>query len=592
MAPHPWQAHKPGLALAINNLGTMFRTMVRDIPGKTGIQASTEYMSTYVIAIVILVIALALVFYLSNPSAVPPPSCQFSSGFTCVDSVIGINSISSNTVAVLFIENSQDYPITGPNAIVRIGTTNSSAVGTPCQPNYVKPGGVILCLVNLTQKSQKNQLVTGTVYLTANYCGLSTSKACTGATRETYVGSLVGHTQTVSSYVPTITLAAATNSLPPNGQRDDLFANVVFLGQTISGATVNFTANNTVPVLGGEICGSTNTLAPCSSFSNSNRQGEAESNIWSYQSVVVKTWANFSGASANVVIIFGYAATSLARSCSTKGTGTLYPAVDITNANDVSYDPLNVNPSSAGVYILDKLTGDPVVIQVNGNGKGATAIGVCFDINTTVGGGTLAVNTNGNNENTIAYIEGPAAVTVGNNGNNNGQTIGDSGTGPVTGTINGNGGFFVMSTGTGNVMLNVNGNNQAVSNITTASANVEFTMNGNNQGVNITDTATSGNALLSENGNNQQMNLTYNSGVTIVVTQANGNNNVFNSIGGYIVLKSIGGNNNVFNLKDEVVYITSCNGNNDQINLLDGSVFAAGSPYHSGTTGCLLNGVS
>jgi hypothetical protein len=564
-------------------------------PGKRE-QASIEYLAMYGIAVLVILVALVFLYsFLTLPSTSVPNTCQFTQAAICVDSVIGTNTVTSNTAVALFIENTEDYAMTSPNVIVRIGSSNSSLYGTQCQPNYIKPGGVVLCLVNLTQKTAVDTMLNGNLYLIANNCGISNGSNCVGAMRETYVGTFSGHTQAIESYRPSITISSTQNTLPPNGQKAILIANVSFLGSRVTGATVNFTADNTVPILGGEICGSTNTMIPCSSFSNSNGQGTAQSNIWSFRPVVVKVYATFAGASASLTIVFNNAPTSLARSCSTKGSGSISNVV-ITTSNEPTYDPLVVNPSSIGIYTLfDHATGLPVQIEVNGNGNGANAAGNCFSIGTLAADGPLSVGETGNNENTIYLISGPDAVSVGSGGNNNGETVQDSGNGPVSGSYIGNNGAFMLTSGTGNVVLTVAGNNQAVSNITTASSNVVFTLNGNNQVVNITATAAGANAVINEVGNNQIMNLSFAPGTTIIVPTANGNNNVFNSTGGGVIyFPNFGGNNNVLNLKNEQVYLVgSCvahverlAGNNNQVNLLGTSTYLPSSPYNSMSTAC------
>ena len=559
-----------------------------------------EYMVAYGTAILILAIALVLLYnFIPLATNSIGNACLLPGGPNCIEAILGTNTLTSNTVVGLYLSNAQNYPITSPNAIIQVAGINSSRYGTSCQPNYVKPGGTILCTVNLPQKTVLNQLLIGKIYITANYCGTTTAKTCTGAQRETYAGYFTGHTQKVVSYTTSMTLTAVYNTLPPNGQKENLTAQVYLLGYPVRSATVNFTADNSVPILGGQICGP-NPLKTqlCSSFSNANPQGVAQTNIWSYGNTVVTIYANALGASASMVIIFNNANTPLALSCSTQGSGQLY-TVTITDANEPIYNPLSVNPSSLGVYTLNKVTSRPVVINMNGNGNGAKAIGTCFSIDTSVGAGSLTLNGNGNNENTINYVSGDAAVTVSSNGNNNAQTLIDSGNGPigatdngnnqafvigagngnVIATDNGNGGTFLLTSGTGNVVLTVNGNNQAVSNIITQSGNMIFTMNGNNQVVNITDQAPNANVLINEQGNNQLSNLSIASTGTVVVPILSGNNNVFNSIGGNSIFTSIQGNSNIFNLKNENVYIKSCSGSGtNRINLIN-SNYVPSSPF-------------
>ena len=534
-------------------------------------QAALEYLIIYGAAILIVAVAMVLLYYLTSPTTSVPNSCQFASGSpTCIDAIIGTNSVTSNTAVVLFLSNSGTYPVTSPNAIVQIGASNSSRYGTVCEPNYVKPGGAILCVVNLTQKTGLNQLVTGKIYLASNYCISSTSRACTNAQREIYVGSFSGHTQAVSGYNTSISLDAESNVLPPDGQEDLLTAQVRLLGQNIGFATINFTSNSTVPILGSQICGPGSPPNPCSAFSNSDPQGTAESNVWSYDNAVVKIFANFSGASANVVIVFGNAITALSRTCHIPG-----PIKDyiVTNANYSKENPITAT-GATGTYVIEKITSSPLTL--NGNGNSALN---CFAVDSTVGKGLVTLNMGGNSEDNIVNLIGDASVSIGEAGNTGILLLTDSGNGAISGTVSGNQNLFKMSSGTGNIMLTVSGNSQSVANITTASTNVIFTLSGNSQDVNITTTAPSANVVASVTGNSQLMNIVVAAGTTIIVPIAEGNSNVFNSIGGTLIIHTFTGNTNTFNPVNEVVYlVTPCTGNGNKIVIGSGSN-ALDSPY-------------
>lgn len=546
-------------------------------PGQRA-QAAIEYLVAYTACILVMIIALVLLYaFVVLPANIIGNNCQFSSTLGCFDSILGTNVLTSNTAMALYLFNAQSYSITSPNVIVQIGSVNSSS--TQCQPNYVRPGGTILCTVKLSQKTSVNQLLIGKIYIIANACSTTTIRNCTGAQRQTYIGTFSGHTQAIRTYTPSITLDAESNTLPPDGQKDNLTAQVYLLGYPIRGATINFTANNTVPILGGQICGP-NPVATqiCSSFSNANPQGQANTTLWSYANVVVKVYANFSGASANVIIVFGKATTPQQKSCTLSGPIKTYV---VTNSNHTNsrYSPISASGSSA-TYIVYKNDTFPLTISQQGNNQAG-----CFDVDTTVGGGQLSLTSSGNNGNMIINMKGDANVIISDQGNNPNFQLNDAGNGAITAInpgISGNNAHFTLSSGTGNVILTIQGNNAAVSNITTQSSNMIFTISGNNQVVNITDTATTANVVINDQGNNQVTNTSVTSGTTIVVPIASGNNNVFNSIGGTVIFTSIQGNNNVFNLRNEAVYVKSCGGNGNKVNLLGTSYYLPNSPYKGG----------
>jgi hypothetical protein len=254
-----------------------------------------ELLVIYIIAILIIVVVAWIVYSSYSASQTIPLSvCTFSGGASCVDMIIGTNTVTSNTQIILFLSNSQQYALTNPSLVVQISNTNSTSFPCGPEPNYVKPGGAIVCIANLTQKSALKQLVTGNFYLTANYCGFATSGQCpASAPTEIYKGQFEGYSQPSGPIKLAIKLAAQSTTVPADGQHDMLTAQVTLFNNPVPDATINFTAN-----------AAGYTVAP--QYVNTNSTGYAVSYVWSYTPGVVTVYANFSGllVSAHVTITF------------------------------------------------------------------------------------------------------------------------------------------------------------------------------------------------------------------------------------------------------------------------------------------------
>ncbi|MDE1865107.1 MAG: hypothetical protein KGH94_00500 [Candidatus Micrarchaeota archaeon] len=536
-------------------------------PAARKLQSDVEYLVVYGAALLVMLIAITYLFHLfQKPGSEIPNTCTFSAGVRCADLVIGTNTITSNTAVVLLLSNSGTLPITTPTAKVNILGHNSS--WSQCIPGYVKAGGLIICIVNVSTKSFNGQLMSGDIYFNAVNCAFSSTSNCQSPSpvSQTYKGSFEGSTQPTSSYKINVTISAESNTLPPNGQRDDLYAQVKLLGYTINGATVNFSANNTVPLLGGQICGLSAPVKTCSSFTNTNTSGVARTNIWSFNSVVVRVYANFSlYASANTVIVFGFASTPLAGSCSGFGSGQI-KTIQVTDLNYSQNNPI-VPTGSYQIYVIQKLTSLPITISPRQNGGS-----YCYDVDTRVGGGTVTLTQNGNNEQSVLYVSGNGNVVTDEVKNNGNVVLVDSGNGSISATTGQNNDDLTMSTGTGNMILTLQGNNEAVANITTGAYNAVFNINGNNQFVNVKDTSPDANVLISIGGLNQYINMSFAQATTVTMSipSGNDNNNVFNSIGGSITITSIQSSGNTFNFNNEAVEVNNCASGN-KINLLGSS---------------------
>lgn len=257
-------------------------------------QSSLEYISTYAWAITVVVIIAVLLYLFSNlPTTAPPTKCTFISGAYCDAIVAQANTLNHQTSIVLFITNSQPYPIANPSLFAKVNGQNTSS--TSCSPNYVLAGGSLVCTLPLSSLTSLGQFLAGQLYLNATYCGLqanySQANMCSGSPRETYSGNFNSHVEPMIGANTVITLAVQNTTQQANGALDQLTANVALLGHPLPGAPVNFTAN--VPEYG---------ISP--NITVTNGAGEAVSYIWGHTSgnVLVSAWYN--GQPANVIIQF------------------------------------------------------------------------------------------------------------------------------------------------------------------------------------------------------------------------------------------------------------------------------------------------
>ena len=109
-------------------------------------QSAVEYLITYGWAILLAAISILILYvFVLAPSAIAPNTCSFVYGAYCQDMILGSNSISSKIA--LFLTNTQHYPIVNPQ--VSINISNIGTVNGKCLPNYVLPGGAIICNVTM-----------------------------------------------------------------------------------------------------------------------------------------------------------------------------------------------------------------------------------------------------------------------------------------------------------------------------------------------------------------------------------------------------------------------------------------------------------
>ena len=302
------------------------------------LQAGIELLSTYGLALIIITVVVAVLFFVFNaPHAVAQNLCSFTNGVTCTDVVLGSNVVTHNTIISVYFINQQQYPILNPILFTQINGQNTSF--TSCLPSYVKPGGAMVCVTSIPESTTPNQFLSGPLFIRASYCGLSKNiTQCSSPTPQTYSGQFSGHTQNNTAINFALKLAAATNTLTAN-QKDLLTATLNLSGHAIPGATIAFTENNT-----------NFTLSPV--YSDTNTNGQAFTYISGNRSGSVKVTATFGGAQNTIVV-------------------TLSPSVqitfDLTKFMYCSQNTANILVFQGTGYTCNQLQGGVTIALGKGN---------------------------------------------------------------------------------------------------------------------------------------------------------------------------------------------------------------------------------
>lgn len=132
-------------------------------------QSALEFITTYGFVFVVIAVVIALLFlFSSTPSVIIPNECTFYSGFDCVDSVFGFNSMSGHST--LYILATSEQPgivnISSFNAVVSL----QKSLGGSCTPNTVSDGQYVLCHANFSFVAVSTATYQGTFNISANYC--------------------------------------------------------------------------------------------------------------------------------------------------------------------------------------------------------------------------------------------------------------------------------------------------------------------------------------------------------------------------------------------------------------------------------------
>ena len=204
-------------------------------------QAAIEFLTTYGWAILILMIVLAFAFYLlSSQASITSTICTINSGFKCTEFLVESNTISSTVL--FFLNNIQQYPVKGTTV-----TANISSIGTvtaKCIPNFVLPGGDMLCTGSLSQTFSNTLSIGGKISVNSTVCtDISNPISCNKKYPINYSGTL--YTRVVG-YAPqqcSISISSNTES-PGINILYPVHAIVKMNNNPIPGATVNFSSTS------------------------------------------------------------------------------------------------------------------------------------------------------------------------------------------------------------------------------------------------------------------------------------------------------------------------------------------------------------
>ncbi len=201
-------------------------------------QSATEYLVTYGWAILIVAAILGfLIYFVSAPSYLAPNTCNFVSGTTCKAFIFASNAQLSKIALV--VSNAQSYPIVVSNMWINVSGT---AYPAKCMPNFVLPGGSIICNATVPKPKSIGTLESGSIYINAKACPYANSSSC--ISNESYLGKFSAHVSPMLSQIP-ITISIYTNtSQTADGSKTPLVANVKLLGYPLGGATVYFSTND------------------------------------------------------------------------------------------------------------------------------------------------------------------------------------------------------------------------------------------------------------------------------------------------------------------------------------------------------------
>ena len=204
-------------------------------------QAAIEFLTTYGWAIMILMIVLAFAFYLlSSQATIVSTICTINSGFKCTEFLMESNTISST--ALFFLNNIQQYPVKGTTV-----TANISSVGTitaKCSPNFVLPGGDMLCTALLSQTFSNTLSVGGKISVNSTVCtDISNPVSCNKKYPINYSGTI--YTRAVSYTPQQCSISVSSNTENPGiNIAYPVYATVKINNNPIPGATVNFSSTS------------------------------------------------------------------------------------------------------------------------------------------------------------------------------------------------------------------------------------------------------------------------------------------------------------------------------------------------------------
>ncbi|MDE1828678.1 MAG: hypothetical protein KGH65_05965, partial [Candidatus Micrarchaeota archaeon] len=140
------------------------------------------------------------------------------------------------------------YPVISPRISVNI--SGSGTIQGTCVPNFVLPGGAIICNATISPAISQAALASGTFTISYIPCPGGNVTLCASNPRQFFPGSFNTHSSPLLSPITLSVSLSAQNltQLALSSIKDKLTANVRLLGTPISGATVNFTTTGSAVV--------------------------------------------------------------------------------------------------------------------------------------------------------------------------------------------------------------------------------------------------------------------------------------------------------------------------------------------------------
>ncbi|MDE1846070.1 MAG: hypothetical protein KGH53_02210 [Candidatus Micrarchaeota archaeon] len=341
------------------------------------IQSATEYLLTYGWAFLIIAIAAAsLYLFVFAPSTLTASTCTFTSGVYCQDLVLGSSSTLSKMAMLL--TNSNPYPILNPKMTLNL-TGVAPILGT-CIPNFILPGGAIICNATIIPAISQSALASGRFILSYTPCPGGNVIQCQSNPKQSYTGSFNTHASPLLSQTTiSITLTPQnTSQVAISSSLDKLTANVRLLGTPLSGATVNFTSNSiNAPI--NPLVTTTDGLGNASSYISSSATGnvlisasfanQIANSIISFTAPVCFTISvpGLSGATSNALTIDGVGYSSFPQQlCYGKGTSHSY-SFQTTVAGGTGIQYLFNSVSGCGATTQSGILSGVANCTLNGN---------------------------------------------------------------------------------------------------------------------------------------------------------------------------------------------------------------------------------
>ncbi|MGI0100436.1 MAG: Ig-like domain-containing protein [Candidatus Micrarchaeaceae archaeon] len=294
-------------------------------------QSAMDYMMTYGWAILIIAIVIVFLFvYIGVPYNVVPTSCNFVSGIKCSAVTISSANNGKSTNINLLVINSIGGAMLNPTIHSRINGANSTEFG--CFPDFVLPGGTIVCLLTLPLKSSNGEFISGALYLNATVCALTSATSvstCGTKINNIYVGNFSGDVEQSSKATTVAFFFNAANYTQLVGHSDQLEAIIELSGSPLPGATVNFTISNSIY-----------SLAPRTALTGSS--GTALTAVSGRVPGSVVVTAYYAGVSNSLTIDFVNKVTTSTTTTTTTSSSTTTTTIQNVPSLILSMSPSNV----------------------------------------------------------------------------------------------------------------------------------------------------------------------------------------------------------------------------------------------------------